>query len=95
MTFEGAYGAPIEVHYYANIVHIEDPSGDFMISPYGEELTAMTDSAGSLVTLPTGGYLIRGYTNQFGCFNPEPANQAVPTTSPAYRLISVPHLLPE
>ena len=95
MAFEGAYGVPITVHYYADAVFIEDPAGNYSTAPYGEELTAMTDSSGSLLTLPAGDYWISGFTNQFGCFNPEPAIQATQTISPELRLITVPHLLPE
>lgn len=93
--FEGGYGVPVTVHYYADAVFIEDPAGNYSTAPYGEELTAMTDSSGSLLTLPAGDYWISGYTNQFGCFNPEPAIQATQTAAPELRLITVPHLLPD
>ena len=95
MDLGGAYDAPVTVHYYENAVWIEAPSGDYTVDAFGPELTAMTDSAGNLVSLPAGDYWIRGYTNQFGCFNPEPATSGTPTSSPQLRLITVPHLLPE
>jgi len=91
----GAYGAPVTVHYYEDALMIEDPSGNYTVAAYGPELTAMTDSSGTLITWPSGDYWIRGFTNQFGCFNPEPANSGTPTTSPQLRLITVPHLVPE
>ena len=95
MDLGGAYDAPVTVHYYENAVWIEAPSGEYTVDAFGPELTAMTDSAGNLVALPAGDYWIRGYTNQFGCFNPEPATSGTPTTSPQLRLITVPHLVPD
>ena len=95
MDLGGAYDAPVTVHYYENAVWIEAPSGEYTVDAFGPELTAMTDSAGNLVALPAGDYWIRGYTNQFGCFNPEPATSGSPTASPQLRLITVPHLVPD
>ena len=95
MDLMGAYGVPVTVHYYENAVFIEDPQGGWIVDSYGPELTAMTDSTGNLLTLPAGDYWIRGYSNQFGCFNPEPATSGTVTSDPQLRLITVPHLLPE
>jgi hypothetical protein len=95
MDVTGAYGVPITVHYYEDAVFIEDAQGNWSVDSYGPEFTAMTDSTGNLLTLPAGDYWVRGYTNQFGCFNPEPANAATVTSSPALRLVTVPHLLPD
>ena len=95
LNFSGAYGVPVTVHYFDDAVFIKDPSGAFTIDSYGPLLTAETDSSGNLITLPAGDYWIRGYTNQYGCFNPEPAISGSVTTSPALRLLTVPYILPE
>jgi hypothetical protein len=95
MTFDGGYGVPLMVHYYEDAVYSRASDGTFNVHAYGEELTAMTDSSGSLITLPAGDYFITGYTNHWGCYNPEPATSGTPTASPSYRLITVPHLLPD
>ena len=95
MTFDGGYGVPLMVHYYEDAVYSRASDGTFNVHAYGEELTAMTDSSGSLITLPAGDYFITGYTNHWGCYNPEPATSGTPTANPSYRLITVPHLLPD
>jgi hypothetical protein len=95
MNLTGAYGVPVTVHYYENAVFIEEPLGGWTVDSYGPEFSAMTDSTGNLLTLPAGDYWIRGYTNQFGCFNPEPATSGTVTSDPQLRLLTVPHLLPE
>ena len=88
-------GVPLMVHYYEDAVYSRASDGTFNVHAYGEELTAMTDSSGSLITLPAGDYFITGYTNHWGCYNPEPATSGTPTANPSYRLITVSHLLPD
>jgi hypothetical protein len=95
MDLTGSYGVPVTVHYYENAVFMREPQGTWMVDSYGPELTAMTDSTGNLLTLPAGDYWIRGYSNQFGCFNPEPATSGTVTSNPQLRLVTVPHLLQE
>ena len=95
MTFDGGYGVPLMVHYYPEAVYSRAPDGTFNVHAYGEEFTAMTDSTGSLLSLPAGDYFITGYTNHWGCYNPEPATSGTPTANPSYRMITVPHLLPD
>ena len=95
MTFDGGYGVPLMVHYYEDAVYALAPDGSSSWHAHGEELTAMTDSSGSLITLPAGDYFITGYTNHWGCYNPEPATSGTPTANPSYRLITVSHLLPD
>ena len=95
MTFDGGYDVPLTVHYFADAVFAEAPDGTISVHAFGSEATALTDSSGSLITLPSGDYFITGYTNRWGCFNPEPATSGTPTASPSYRLVTVPHLGPE
>lgn len=95
MDLTGSYGVPVTVHYYENAVFMTEPLGTWTVDSYGPELTAMTDSTGNLLTLPAGDYWIRGYSNQFGCFNPEPATSGTVSSNPQLRLVTVPHLLPE
>ena len=95
MTFDGGYDVPLTVHYFADAVFAEASDGTISVHAFGSEATALTDSSGSLITLPSGDYFITGYTNRWGCFNPEPATSGTPTASPSYRLVTVPHLGPE
>ncbi len=95
MTFDGGYDVPLTVHYFDDAVFAEAADGSVSVHAYGTETTALTDSSGSLITLPAGDYFITGYTNRWGCFNPEPATSGTPTLNPSYRLVTVPHLVPE
>ena len=95
MTFDGGYDVPLTVHYFDDAVFAEAADGSISVHAYGTETTALTDSSGSLITLPAGDYFITGYTNRWGCFNPEPATSGTPTLNPSYRLVTVPHLVPE
>lgn len=91
-TMSGMYDAPVTVHYYEDVVFIRDTEDNFEIGPYGNVQTAQMNVNGQFITLPSGDYWLRGYTNKYGCFNPEPAVSGTPTTDPNLRLLTVPHL---
>ena len=92
VTMHGMYDAPVTVHYYNDAVLIRDANDTYSIDSYGAVQTAPMDVNGNFVTLPAGDYWLRGYTNKYGCYNPEPATTGTPTATPSLRLISVPHL---
>lgn len=91
-TMSGMYDAPVTVHYYEDVVFIRDTEDNYEIGPYGDVQTAQMNVNGQFITLPSGDYWLRGYTNKYGCFNPEPAVSGTPTTDPNLRLLTVPHL---
>jgi hypothetical protein len=72
-TMSGMYDAPVTVHYYEDVVFIRDTEDNYEIGPYGDVQTAQMNVNGQFITLPSGDYWLRGYTNKYGCFNPEPA----------------------
>ena len=91
---ENGYSVPLSVHYYNDVVFATDAQQTIHgYAPYVELQEALTDSSGQFVTRPSYAYSIHGYTNYYGCFNPEPATFGTPSTSPKMRPIVVPYII--
>jgi hypothetical protein len=92
-TFENGYDVPLTVHYYDNVVWADLPSGGLSLAPYGVQQEALTDSTGHFVRMPSKDFWIYGYTNTYGCFNPEPATSGTPSASPTLRPVVIPYII--
>ena len=92
-TFENGYDVPLTVHYYDNVVWAGLPLGGLSFAPYGDQQEALTDSTGHFVRMPSKDFWIYGYTNTYGCFNPEPATSGTPSASPTLRPVVIPYII--
>lgn len=92
-TFENGYDVPLTVHYYDHVVWSELSSSILGFAPYGLQQDALTDSTGHFVRMPSKDFWVYGYTNTYGCFNPEPATSGTPSASPRLRPVVIPYII--
>ena len=88
--FAGAYSSSVTVHYYDNVVSVFSNDSYLGSASSGFEQTALTHSAGGLLSMPQGTHWISGYTNVHGCFTAEPATGPIPAVIPSLRSAHVP-----